>query len=186
MPKCAYCKTNTDKKDIIKYIDEYAKTPKKLNMCSNECIDNYKEEQIFKVKERKEYIDLCEYIMKIHNQTFLPNSFYFILRELRDGTIRQEGINIKKHNQGVPWNDLLISYKYSEETIIKSINTKIFNNLIGELKYCLAIVKNNLKKAKQQNNQKKMNKKIKNEINLDTNYDYIKKDFSDDISHILN
>lgn len=186
MPKCVYCKNNTDKKDVIKYLDESAKTPKKLNMCSNECIDNYKKEQAFKAQEKEEYANLCEYIMKVHNQTFLPNSFYFILRELRDGTIRQKDIHIKKHNQGVPWSDLLISYKYSEESIKRSLNMKVFNNLMGELKYCLAIVKNNLNKAKQQHNQKKMNEKIENKVDLDINYDYIKKDFSDDISDILN
>jgi len=185
MPKCAYCKNNTDKEKVIKYLDEFTKVPKKLNMCSNECIENYKQQQIFKLKEKEEYANLCEYIIKIHNQTFLPSSFYFILRELRDGTIRQKDIHIKKHNQGVSWSDLLISYKYSEESIKKSINTKVFNNLMGELNYCLAIVKNNLGKAKQQNNQKKMNEKIKNKVNLDIDYDYKKKLFSDDISDIL-
>jgi hypothetical protein len=186
MPKCSYCKSDIDKKDVIKYTDELSKTPKKLNMCSNECIENYKRDRLFKIKEKEEYANLCEYIMKIHNQSFLPNGFYFILRELRDGTIRQKDIHIKKHNQGVPWSDLLVAYKYSEESIKKSINTKVFNNLMGELNYGLAIVKNNLNKAKQLNSQKKMNEKIQSEIIIEDNYTYIKKDFNDDISDILN
>lgn len=186
MPKCNYCKCDIDKKNVIKYVDEFSKTPKKINMCSEECIENYKRDQLFKIKEKEEYANLCEYIMKIHNQTFLPSGFYFILRELRNGTIRQKDIHIKKHNQGVPWSDLLIGYKYSEESIKKSINTKAFNNLMGELNYGLAIVKNNLSKAKQLNNQKKMNDKIESNVTMEDNYEYIKKDFKDDISSILN
>ena len=186
MPKCAYCKNDTDKKDVIKYIDLLVKVPKKLNMCSDKCIENYKKDQLFKIKEKEEYATLCEYIMKIHNQSFLPNGFYFILRELRDGTVRQKDIHIKKHNQGVTWGDLLISYKYSEDSIKKSIDRIDFNSLIGELKYSLAIVKNNLKKAIQQNQQKKMNDKVETKINISTDYDYKKKDFTDDISEILN
>jgi hypothetical protein len=186
MPKCANCKNDTDKKEVIKYMDELAKVPKKLNMCSDDCIENYKKDQLFKAKEKEEYANLCEYIMKIHNQTFLPSSFYFILRELRDGTIRQKDIHIKKHNQGVPWSDILISYKYSEDSIKKSMDRIPFDSIMGELKYSLAIVKNNLKKAKQQNNQKKMNDKVETKINVGVDYDYKKKDFSDDISEILN
>jgi len=186
MPKCNYCKCDVDKKDVIKYMDEYIKTPKKVNMCSQLCIDNYKTEQISKKTEKDDYILLCEYIMKIHGHSFLPSTFCTLLKDLRDGTMRQKDILIKKDKQGVIWKDILISYKYSEESIKKSILIKSFNTLTNELQYGLAIVKNNLYKAKQMQVQKDMNEKVESKILIEDDYQYIKKIFKDDISDVLN
>jgi|GEM_PF-4083844 len=185
MPKCNYCKNDTEKKDVIKYLDEYIKTPKRVNMCSQTCIENYKREQDSKIKERDGYLLLCDYVMKVHNYTFLPNGFYTVLKDLRDGTIRQREILIKKDKQGVPWKDLLVSYKFSEASIKRSALTKSFNTLTNELLYGLAIVKNNLVKAKQLQKQKEMNEKIVNKVNLDDETHYTKKVFKDDISNML-
>ena len=175
-----------DKKNVIKYLDEYVKTPKKVNMCSQTCIENYKRDQEFKIQERDGYLILCEYVMKVHNYSFLPNGFYTILKDLRDGTVRQRDILIKKDKQGVPWKDLLVSYKFSEASIKRSVLTKSFNTLTNELQYGLAIVKNNLTKAKQLQKQKEMNEKIINKVIIDDGCQYTKKVFKDDISDMLN
>jgi hypothetical protein len=185
LPKCNYCKTNVSKETIIKYLDEFSKTPKKLNMCSIECVNKYRQEKMQKIQEQDEYITLCEYIMQIHNQTYLPNGFYMFLNDLRNGTIRQKGVLIKKDKQGVPWQDLLIAYKYSENSIKKAILTKPFDNFMRELQYGLAIVKNNLNKSKQIQKQKKLNEKLESKIPNKEDYLYIKKEFNDDISDIL-
>lgn len=185
MPKCAFCKTDIKKENVIKYIDKYSKKEKKVNMCSVNCIKEYEHEQEIKKQETKNYINLCEYIMKIHKQTFLPSGFYVILRELRDGTIRQKGIYIKKYKQGVEWKDIFNAYKYSENSINRVLSTKTFETIMNELNYCLAIVKNNLAKSKQINQQKQMNEKIETKVHIADEYEYKKKEDSSDISDIL-
>ena len=186
MPKCNYCGCMVDKKDEIKYLDKYIKTPKKVNMCSQNCIENYKRDQEFKIKERDGYVLLCEYIMKVHGHSFLPSAFSTLLKDLRDGTIRQQReILVKKDKKGVSWNDLLISYKFSEASIKKSVLIKSFNTLTNELQYGLAIVKNNMAKAKQLQKQKDMNSKIGSKVTIEDDCNYVKKVFKDDISDFL-
>jgi len=186
MPKCNYCKCDIEKKDVIKYLDKFVKTPKNVNMCSKTCVENYERDQTFKKTEQEGYLTLCEYIMKIHGHSFLPNVFYTILKDLRDGTIRQKDILLKKDKQGVTWQDLFISYKFSEESIKKSILIKSFSTLTHELQYGLAIVKNNLPRAKQLQKQKEMNEKVESKIVVVDECEYVKKTFKDDISDLLN
>lgn len=185
MPKCFYCKKDTDKKNVIQYIDEFSSVQKKLNSCSYDCINKYKEEKEAKKVERDSYIFLCDYIMKLHNQSFLPNSFYVILGDLRNGTVRQKNILIKREKQGVSWDDLLYAYKYSEEKIRQVLSYKSFANFSNELNYCLAIVKNNIGKSKNNLINKKINENVESKVIIGESYNYIKKQDSDDISDIL-
>jgi hypothetical protein len=153
-------------------------------MCSQECIDKYINEKEKVKEENKSYIELCEYIMKIHNKKTLPNLFYIYLQDLRNGTIRQKGIILRKTKIGVPWNDILNAYKYCEEKIKKVISTMNFNNDLGEVNYCLAIVKSNIDKAKQRKQQQNINN-IDRNIVIAEDIDYKKKTFDNDISELF-
>ncbi|MDF2503879.1 hypothetical protein [Clostridium sp.] len=191
--KCKYCNRDIYG-DIFEYTDISGKKPKVLKMCSQKCVDMYDKEIQKKQKEKEIREELFTLIMQIHNQTYLPNYFYVLIGDLTNGTVRQKGVLIDKKNEkkGITWEDILNGYKYSEKTIRSLLDRKKdFNDITSELKYCLAIVKNNLPKAKQYFKQKK---KIEKEskivvddiyINNDENHEYKKKDFKNDISKLL-
>ena len=64
----------------------------------------------------------------------------------------------------------------------------VFGSFIHELKYCRAIVKNNIINAKKYFNQKEINDNLDKNVNVENinnKYIYKKKEFKNDISNIL-
>lgn len=185
--KCHFCKNEITVDEAIIYKDIRLKTPKEFKFCSNECIEKYKIEMEFKTQEKQDFAELCDYITLIFNQNYIPNGFFVMLNDLRNGTIRKNGIVITKNKQGVKWNEILITYKYCEDKIKWSLDNKEFKSDIAKLNYCLAIVKNNIDKAifnyKKEINNKNMN--TKNIIENNTDYEYKPRKFKNDISNIL-
>lgn len=185
--KCSYCKEQINSNDALAYTDNNLKTPKKIKFCNEICLEGYITNQQSKIKEKKDYADLCEYIMKLHNKNYLPDYFFILLNDLRNGTIRKKGLMIKKEKEGVPWIDILNSYKFSEKTILWTIDNKKISEYINELKYCLAIVKSNIEKAKNQIKKKELeNINVKEkDIIISNDYKYKSKEFKNDISDLL-
>lgn len=189
LSKCKLCNTEIQKNDEIIYIDETYKKPRKIKVCSQKCCEEYANKVKLKLKEKEDYKKLCEYIMQIHKQDFLPDYFYILLTDLRNGTIRQKGIIVNKKKEGVSWEDILNAYKYCEKDILHILDVKKdFGSFINELKYCLAIVKNNMINAKKYFNQKEINDNLDKNVNVENinnKYTYKKKEFKNDISNIL-
>jgi len=185
--KCHLCKKDITV-DIAKiYKDTTLKTPKDFKFCSNECIEKYKTEINFKVQEKLDFAELLEYIILIHNQKYIPNGFYVMLYDLRNGTIRRSGMIISKNKEGVKWCDILITYKYCLDKINWALDNKEFKSDTAKLNYCLAIVKNNIDKAVF-NHKKELNNKTintKNIIENETECEYKPRKFKNDISDIL-
>lgn len=155
-------------------------------MCSQECINNYCTDKELKIRDSEDYSNLIQYIMSVHDITFIPNIFYIRLRDLRNG-ITRNGNSVIATTKGVSWVDLIIAYEYSESTIKRVKLTKDFDNISNELMYCLSIVKNNFYKAKQSNRQQELNNKIA--INVphceSEDYKYKKLIPNDDISDLF-
>ncbi|NFH40827.1 hypothetical protein [Clostridium sporogenes] len=186
--KCKYCKKEINTNIALTLTDDTSKKPKKLKMCSQECIEKYKEDLKRKIEENKSREELYKFIMNLHGKTYLPNYFYILISDLINGTVRQKGLLIDKklQKEGVSWKDILDGYRYSEEMIKKTLDRKSFDGYINELKYCFAIVKNNIPKAKEHF---KIKKEIIEETNInipiENNFNYKKKKFNNDISDIL-
>lgn len=184
--KCQQCNGKFASNTIIKFTDTYGKKPKIINICSQQCIDAYCINKDLKKKDSENYAILLQYIMDLHDISFVPNLLHIRLNDLKNGVVRN-GNTVQFQTKGVNWSDLLVAYQYSADTIKKIKLTKSFNNISNELMYCLSIVKNNFYKAKQLNDQHKLNNQIdihipNNDLN---NYTYKKAAFKDDISDIL-
>ena len=186
--KCCLCKSDIDVDKAIIYTDINHKTPKKLKFCSNECMYKYISELEFKAQEKQDFADLCKYIINICDLKYIPNGFFIILNDLRNGTIRKNGIVIKNNKQGVQWSELLITYKYCSEKIKWALDNKDFKSDMAKLNYCLAIVKNNIDKAMFNYRKNKNDKDINIEnivLSGDSKYIYKAQENKNDISDIL-
>ena len=184
--KCKQCGIKSQSDLIIKFVDTYGKNDKEVNMCSQQCIEDYCKDKESKKIERDNYIKLVEYIMKLHNISFIPNFFYMRLNDLKKGVIRS-GSKIILQSKSIEWNELLIAYEYSASTIQSVKLTKEFNGVYNELAYCLSIVKNNFYKANQLDKQCQLNNKVAVSLPIteDNYYKYKKQVFKDDISDLL-
>lgn len=110
------------------------------------CHDKYLKLKDFKANERKELDSLATTITKIHRLTSvntIPNTFYPYIQELRNDSVLFGRVS-KRYKQGITYQTIEDTYSYCSEKIEWARGNKEFKNLMAELRYCFAIVKNNI------------------------------------------
>lgn len=160
---CVVCKqkNNKEKMRYIKSIKRYVHHGK--------CYKKYVEHKRFKEKENQELTDLVETIKEVHGIKVIPRQFFSYLQDLRNDSVLFGKLK-KKYKQGIPYPIIAATYKYCESDIRYWINKKEFDNILNELKYCLAIVKNKIdivdRKMQKTKERSNVEKRVKNQKQL--------------------
>jgi hypothetical protein len=151
--KCAWCERK-DSKELMK------QESNKKYYHSNECYSSYLREKDFKQKERIELDHLTDTIVQVHKLKFrgsIPSSFYPYINDLRNDSVLF-GKMQKRYKEGISYSLLADTYLFCTEKIAWAKANKQFNNTLSELKYCLAIVKNNIENSIKENSKKHIEK----------------------------
>lgn len=110
------------------------------------CHDKWVRDRAFKEKEKEEMDSLINTIVKLHKlnsvATF-PRSFYPFIQELRNDSVLFGKIE-RRYKEGLTYKIIEDTYLYCSEKIEWARGNKEFKNIMSELKYCFAIVKNNI------------------------------------------
>ena len=123
------------------------------------CLFKYQKEKEFRQSEYLKRDSLVRVIAEVHKMDSyqsIPRSFYPYIEEVRNdsklfGKLRQN------YKNGIPYEALEYTYKYCKDKIEWAINNKQFKNTTAELRYGLAIVKNNIADAKKHHAKTKKN-----------------------------
>ncbi|ALS22143.1 hypothetical protein [Paenibacillus naphthalenovorans] len=157
-----------------------------------ECLDKYRKHKQFLEKEKQQKDELFYKLLKIHNieKTIeIPPLFYMKIEEIRNDSGLLGKVD-KRYKEGVPYNAISYTYDYCKKNIENVLLNMNFENKLGEMYYCLAIVRNNIVDAYNHKlNQMKQEKIQKEVVTQDMSLDYetpkrIRKDEMD-ISDIL-
>lgn len=191
--KCQICSESDVK---LKMIQE---TNKKYYHALN-CHNIYLKDKEYKQKESEAKLRLSKKIAEVYElETYklIPSSFYPYIEDLRNDS-ELFGRMGKNYKQGIPYDGIAYAYEYCRTKILDSKARKQgsnddFNNFLAELKYGLAIVKNNLADAKNEFDRKQQSKKVNYE-NIksiadisSSDYHYVSPKRKDElnISHLL-
>lgn len=184
--KCLQCGEKTKVKDM--YV--YKENPNKY-VCGKKCFDEIMKEAEFKEKERQELDDLYEYVRSLHGMKTLPTSWFTMMQDLRNGTVRKQGILKKKYKNGVPYEVILEAYTMVRKKIEWAKNNKNFKDDSAELRYGFVIMESNVSRANKKMNKRRERKNDHNRQETghpDTvhtgSYEYKKKS-TNDISDLL-
>jgi hypothetical protein len=154
------------------------------------CYPIYKEEEKVKEKENSQKNKLSEYIKVLHNVKRIPDNFWYLIEDLRNGTERfKENTSIeKKKKKGYGYDVILKSYEMVTKKCLHALATKKFQSEKSKLVYCLRIVEDNLLDAQRKIIQENRKQKIIeleeekfSEINRVRKVDYKKKENKHDI-----
>lgn len=183
---CKWCKEKGSKDEMYEL--------KKSHYIHFNCYDAYLEDKEFKAKEAEAQKNLMITIADIYgldSYTQIPHSFYPYLADIRNGNVLF-GKYGKQYKQGASYQWIEYTYDYCREDIkkIHEIKKGDFKNFMAELKYGLAIVRNNLVDAKNKFVAEKNKKeKAEREKQLISDYSeevtYKKKDDTVDMSDFL-
>ncbi|GAV11439.1 hypothetical protein [Paenibacillus sp. NAIST15-1] len=144
--KCAWCERKDSKELMIQESN-------RKYYHHNECYSAYLSEKNFKQKERIELDHLTDTIVQVHKLKFrgsIPSSFYPYINDLRNDSVLF-GKMQKRYKEGISYVLLANTYQFCEEKIAWAKANKQFKNTLSELKYCLAIVKNNIENSLKEN-----------------------------------
>lgn len=184
--KCQYClKTDTDREEMVKITTLVGKKGNKKNSYYHpECYPKFKEEKDFKNKESDELDKLVKTILEVHEIDSLPQQFFPYIQDLRNGTIIR-GRNKKKYKEGYPYSLIAKTYKYKEETIKywkKRKERDFKGSTMSELKYCWAIINDNISAVKKLEEKKEfLRAKKKEEIKQQQKHDTITHDIVENV-----
>jgi hypothetical protein len=137
--KCPICGQYGHKRDMIREDD-------KRYYHIEYCHDKWKRDKEFKQKEKEELDSLVNTIVRLHKlqsvATF-PRTFYPFIQELRNDSVLFGKIE-RRYKEGLTYKTIEDTYLYCSEKIEWARGNKEFKNIMSELKYCFAIVKNNI------------------------------------------
>ncbi|MCM3273968.1 hypothetical protein [Paenibacillus elgii] len=157
------------------------------------CLNEYIEHKMFLEKEKEQKNELYYKLLKIHGiekTVDIPPLFYMKIEEIRNDSGLLGKVN-KKYKCGVPYNALSYTYDFCKKKIEDALLNMTFETKLGEMYYCLSIVRNSLidaynhklKLMKQENLQ---NKIIEKDMSLDYEFTASKKKKDEmDISELL-
>lgn len=182
--KCQQCGQKGDKE---KMIQEKSKKYYHAEVCHGKFI----KQQEFKTKEREELHNLVELIKDIHDKEVIPGGFFPYLQGLRNGDVLFGKVK-KQYKKGVSFNLIADTYEYCKDKIDWAKKNKRFDDTMQELKYGLAIVKNNIDKVKDLNRIRDIQKQLQEadykkhcKDYVETELKYKKKENKNDISEFL-
>lgn len=137
--KCPVCEQYGHKDKMTKEAD-------KKYYHNEYCHERYLRNKAFKQKEKEELDSLINTIVRLHKlqsiSTF-PRTFYPFIQELRNDSVLFGKIE-RRYKEGLTYKTIEDTYLYCEEKIEWAKGNKEFKNVMSELKYCFAIVKNNI------------------------------------------
>ncbi|MNX90085.1 hypothetical protein D3C86_1221190 [compost metagenome] len=110
------------------------------------CHEKYLQDKEFKQLEREQMDDLVSTIIKVHKlqgRASIPHTFYPFVQDIRNDS-QLFGRMDKRYKQGVTYKVIEDTYEYCSDKIEWARGNKEFKNILSELKYCLAIVRNNI------------------------------------------
>lgn len=158
--KCAWCETQEDDREkVVK--SEYNNRYFHIDMCYNKHVAEVE----FKKKERVSREKLIETIVEIHgldSHQMIPTSFYPFIEEVRNDS-QLFGKLKRNYKNGIKYEALDYTYKFCKEKIEWAKGNKEFKNALSELKYGLAIVKNNVADAQKHYTDQKRREKMREE-----------------------
>lgn len=157
--KCQYCLK-------VEESNKMRKSDKGKYYHIEECYEKYLKEAEFKRKEAQKKDNLVNCIAKIHgldSYLLIPKAFYPYIEDVRNDS-RLFGKLKKSYKNGIPYEAIEYTYEYCKDKISWAKQNKEFKNILSELKYGLAIVRNNLADAK--NHHEKIKKQKQQSINI--------------------
>jgi hypothetical protein len=140
---CQWCREKDDRDIMVKDTKGYYHTEKG-------CHRKFLNDKEFKRIEREKQTKLAEKIAEVYgleNIQLIPSQFYPFLEDIRNDS-KLFGRLGKAYKNGIPYEGIAYTYDYCKEKIKDARRTKVFKNFLMELRYGLAIVKNNLVDAK--------------------------------------
>ena len=84
----------------------------------HQCIQAYEQDKAFKEKERIEFDNLYQYLLKLHNIKHLDGRMIERIQDIRNGTVKVNNQKIVKSKQGIEYGDLLETYRYLKTKLI--------------------------------------------------------------------
>lgn len=134
------------------------------------CYDKYLTDRAYKQKEAASKLQLSHKIAEVYeleSYKLIPSSIYTYIEDIRNDSTLFGKLG-KNYKAGIPYEGIAYTYEFCKDRIRDSRNKVLFKNFMGELKYGLAIIRNNLVDAKNHAIQQKRNEKIK-DISLNVN-----------------
>lgn len=137
--------------------DAMAKVNNRRFIHPEKCLNEYEENEK-KEEEKKKYIQkerearhklilkIAE-IYELESYKLIPSNFHPYIEDMRNDSTLFGKLG-KKYKQGIPYSGIEYTYEYCREKIHYAKKTKTFRTFMDELKYGLAIVRNNLVDAK--------------------------------------
>lgn len=141
--KCPVCEKSGDREDMT-----YEEKSKRYYHQQG-CIDTFNKDKEFKAKERDELESLMNIIVKVHklsSRSSIPHSFYPYIQDIRNDS-SLFGKIAKRYKEGISYKTLEDTYNFCTDKIEWARGNKEFKNILSEMKYCLAIVKNNIENS---------------------------------------
>lgn len=161
--KCAWCESKSDK-------TEMQQEPNRKYYHKKECHEAYVKDRAFKKKEAEAKLQLSLKIAEVYgleSYKLIPSSIYAHIEDIRNDSTLFGKLG-KNYKAGIPYEGIAYTYEFCKDRIRDTRNKVPFKNFMGELKYGLAIVRNNLVDAKNHAIQQKRNEKL-NDISLSVN-----------------
>ena len=136
--KCQWCQNKDEKETMTS-----EQIGKQNRYYHPNCYDQYLIDKEFKQQERLELDSLVDVIKRVHDIKIIPNQFYPYLQQLRNDDVLFGKLK-KQYKQGVSYKVITDTYEYCQKDIAWAKGNKDFKQVMAELKYGLAIVKNNI------------------------------------------
>lgn len=158
--KCQKCGIKSEKSLMTQ--DKSKKYYHTLN-----CYDEYLAEKAFKKKEAEAKLQLSLKIAEVYeleSYKLIPSSIYAYIEDIRNDSTLFGKLG-KQYKAGIPFEGIAYTYEFCKDRIREARRKVEFKNFMAELKYGLAIVRNNLVDAKNHAIQQKRNEKL-NEITV--------------------
>lgn len=187
--KCGFCGIKSEKPLMIQDVN-------KKYYHKSSCYDEFLAEKDFKRKEFEKKVKLSETIAEVYeldNIQMIPHQIYPYLEDLRNDS-KMFGRLGKSYKNGIKYEAIALTYLYCKDVIREVHRTKEFKNFLMELRYGLAVIKNNLVDCKNDFETKQRLKKsleitksfefISIEVDEEVEIKYVKND-EDDISDLL-
>lgn len=186
--KCYWC-------GEVDYPDEMIKGIYPRGYLHTHCIEPYKEDKENKRKEIEGKTKLAEKIAEVYQLNSIqdiPHQFYPYIQDVRNDS-QLFGKLRKNYKNGIPYEGIALTYEYCKEKIREVKRVKEFDNFLSELRYGLAIVRNNVVNARNDyarkvRAEKSLGKTKESEVGVvveNSSNSYTRKKYERDISDFL-
>jgi len=140
--KCQWCEIKDEKEKMVK---EHSK-----GYIHIECLPKYIKDKEMKQKEREKKDKLAAKIAEVYELEsiqLIPHQIWPYIEDIRNDS-NLFGKLGKNYKAGIPYEGIALTFEYCKEKIREVRRTKEFKNFQMEIRYGLAIIKNNIVDAK--------------------------------------